>query len=101
MQDAQCDSDDERSQDQEEEFSNLHSAVMAEIMVDRHPITYDNYNICELAGLQKLNKFSVAMLNEICDFLQINLLEKPRRKAPYIEKIVGLVKSCGCQESLK
>lgn len=97
MQEVQCDSDDENSQDKEQEFSTLQSEVMAEIMVDQHPITYDVYNICELAGSNKLNKFSVAMLNEICNFLQIHLSKKCRRKAPYIERIVELVKNCGCQ----
>ena len=60
------DLDDERSQENEAVFAGLKDKVMDEVMI-RHPIYYDNHNICKLAATDKLSKFSVGMLNDICE----------------------------------
>ena len=85
------DLDDERSQENEAVFAGLKDKVMDEVMI-RHPIYYDNHNICKLAATDKLSKFSVGMLNDICEYFGIATQDFGRgRKAPYITKLVEFV----------
>ncbi len=61
-----------------------------------HPICYDQYNICELVQKSKLSQFTVKMLQKICETFDITHVTG-KRKAPYIAKLVELVKECSCQ----
>ena len=92
------DLDDEKSQENEAAFAGFKDKVMDEVMI-RHPIYYDNHNICKLAAIDKLSKLSVGLLNDICEYFGITTQDFDRgRKAPYITKLVDFVKeSCSCK----
>ena len=65
----------------------------------RHPISYDIYNLCDMAARSKLNNFSVSVLKDICLFYDIDVTDiTVHRKQPYLNKIKSLCLSCGCQE---
>lgn len=83
---------------EQEEYSNTREAIIKECQIT-HPITYDTHNICELHAAEALRKkFSVAMLHLVCEYLRIDVghLKGTRFKAPYIDLISELVKSCSC-----
>ena len=65
-----------------------------------HPITFDAYNLCEMASSSKLTKFSISILREICESLGIETgdIKAVRRKQPYIEKIEALCLGCTCRQ---
>ena len=56
----------------EQNIQDLSNEVMAETSL-QHPIMYDTHNICEIAACSKLPKFSVQMLQEICNFYQLDI----------------------------
>ena len=65
----------------------------------RHPISYDIYNLWDMAARSKLNNFSVSVLKDICLFYEIDVTDKTvHRKQPYVNKIQSLCLSCVCQE---
>ena len=67
-------------------------------LVQKHPIVYDSYNLCELASQNKLNKFSLSGLNSICSFVGINTLDikDSRRKKPFISRLQSFCQECEC-----
>ncbi|KAK3731624.1 hypothetical protein QZH41_015888, partial [Actinostola sp. cb2023] len=82
---------------EEREMELLRQEVLSEISI-QHPVTYDTYNICEMAAASKLSKFSVAMLQDICNNFQLDISSVTvKRKKPYIDLLTTLVKSCSCQ----
>ena len=65
----------------------------------RHPISYDIYNLCDMAARSKLNNFSVSVLKDICLFYDIDVTDiTVHRKQPYVNKIKSLCLSSVCQE---
>lgn len=79
---TQSESDDE-SAEAEMAFSNLKGVLLKVQPV--HPITYDNYNLCELMRQTKLSTFAISMLSRICAHFEIPTCDiKGRRKAPLI-----------------
>ena len=81
----------------EEAFSELRSEILQEVALG-HPICYDTYNICELIQNSNLSKFSIQMLQNICEHFDIPIVDiKLKRKAPYIEKLIAFGKKCACQ----
>ena len=50
---------------------NLMKEVMDVVSV-QHPIIFQNYNICEMSSKSKLTSFSIQMLQEICDSLELD-----------------------------
>lgn len=94
--DENDDSDDE-SREAEKRISQIRDDVISEI-VPKHPICYDNHNLCELAERSKLSSFGIVMLRKICDHFDLPTEDiKIKRKAPYVTKLVGLIKMCSCQ----
>ena len=84
----------------EQNIQELSNEVMAEISL-QHPIMYDTHNICEIAACSKLAKFSVQILQDICNFYQLDISTiNVKRKKPYIDLLTKLVDSCSCNESL-
>lgn len=69
-------------------------------LVQRHPIVYDSYNLCELASQKKLNKFSLPVLNSICSCFGINTedIKSKRRKKPFIERLQSVCQECECNQ---
>lgn len=97
--------DDEEQSDDDFE-SALHEAEMDELrnmalheLAPRHPITYDAYNLCDMAAKSKLKSFSVSVLREICLFFSIDIAGiTMHRKQPYVSKIESLCLSCTCHQ---
>jgi hypothetical protein len=61
---------DEQSTEYEQRFEELRYKVIAEV-VPKHPIYYDNNNLCELVKKSKLSIFSISMLRNICEQFDI------------------------------
>ena len=80
----------------EQELDQMCQEVMNEISI-QHPITYESYNICEMAAASKLSKFSISMLQDICKHHNLDTSHiKQKRKKPYLDLLDDLVKSCTC-----
>ena len=80
----------------EKELEQMRQEVLDEISI-QHPITFETYNICEMAAASKLQKFSIAMLQDICKHYELDTSTiKQKRKKPYIDLLDKLVKSCTC-----
>ena len=80
----------------ENNISELSAEVM-EVVGLKHPIMYDTYNICIMASENKLKKFSVGMLTDICNSLELDTSQiKKRLKDPYIKLIQEVVRDCSC-----
>ena len=63
----------------------------------QHPIMYDTFNICEMASALTLSKFSISMLQEICEQYELDTSGiRVKRKKPYIEVLTDFVKLCSC-----
>jgi len=83
--------------EKESAFNDLGNQIMEDVALV-HPIFYDSYNLCELIASLKLAKFSIQMLQNICEYFDIPSQDiKSRRKAPYIERIVAFGKKCSCK----
>lgn len=92
---TESDSDDE-SAEVEMDFSDLRGEILENIQ-PVHPISFDNYNLCEMMGQAKLSKFAVAMLNRICVNFEIPVDDiKVHKKAPHISRIEEFLKKCSC-----
>jgi hypothetical protein len=88
---------DEQSTEYEQRFEELRNKVIAEV-VPKHPICYDNNNLCELEK-SKLSIFSISMLRNIYDQFDIPTAQiTGKRKAPYINKLIEFVQNCSCHE---
>ena len=92
---TQTESDDE-SAEGEMAFSDLRGVVL-ETVQPVHPISFDNYNLCELMKESKLSKFAISMLNRICVHFEIPTCDiTGRKKAPYLSRIEDFLKKCSC-----
>ena len=52
-------------------LQDLSKEVLDEVSI-QHPIMYDTYNICDYVSQSKLDKFSVAVLQDICSSFQLD-----------------------------
>ena len=85
----------------EENFEKLTNEILNEISIS-HPIMFETHNICELATNSKLSKFSVRMLQDICNFFEVDtsaIKSTNRFKKPYIDLLNELVATCSCYKS--
>ena len=92
-------SDIEESQNVEDEeaFRKLRSEILEDVAL-RHPICYTSYNICELIADSKLSKFTIQMLQDICEHFDILITDSiVKRKAPYIEGLITFGRKCTFQ----
>ena len=92
--------EEELSAHQEEVLSEMRSDVSTQVAL-HHPVMYDTYNICDLAASSGKLKatFSVSVLRDIC--LSLGVEVSPitvRRKQPYIDKLLEVVRSCTCSK---
>ena len=72
----------------ESALQELSNAVMREVSFKR-PIICDCYNICDLISPCKLSSFSIQMVKEFCNFLEIHTShEKVTRKQPYLDLLL-------------
>ena len=67
----------------------------------QHLLTYDNINLCELFGANKLDqglkKLKLSNLKSVCDFFGVDICGPATRKASFINAIYDLLRSCLCQ----
>ena len=69
----------------------------------QHPLVCDSINLCELFVANKLDqtlkKLKISTLKSMCDFFGVDICGPATRKAPFINAIYGLLRSCQCQIS--
>ena len=80
--------------EEQEAYSSTCAHVIDECQLI-HPITYDTFNLCDMYATRKLTRLSISMLRLICRHFDMDIdnLSLPG-KAPYIELIGNLVKTC-------
>jgi hypothetical protein len=89
---------DEQEINTEKLIQDLHCEVLNEVSL-QHPIMYETYNLCDYASHNKLDRFSILVLQDICSFFQLDtsgFKGKRKIKKPYIELILNIVKRCKC-----
>ena len=82
----------------EEELThgNVRTEVLNEVAL-RHPIVFDEFNLCDMHGSSKLR---LAMLLSICEHFDIYVGNiKGRLKAPYLSLLGEFLESCDCHHS--
>lgn len=81
------DHDNQRAAQDGEDFAQIRNAVIDNCQL-AHPIIYDSIDLCQLHAEGKLKKLSVALLQAICNDLEVDIedliISKCRFKAPYI-----------------
>ena len=91
----------ETERTQEQSIQDLSTKIMVEISL-QHPIMYDTHNICELVACSKLSKSLEQMLQDICNYYQLDISSiNIKRKKPCIDLLATLVDSCSCKTLLK
>ena len=96
---TQSESDDDDSAEAEMELNGLRGEILEKVR-PAHPISFDNYNLCEMMAQAKLSTFAIPMLNRICLQFEIPINDiKGRRKAPYLSRIENFLKQCSCHMS--
>ena len=65
-----------------------------------YPVTFDDYNLCDLVATGRLCKLTVPVLRDICCHFELKISSKsqqlPRPKAPYVEILEKHVRACSC-----
>ena len=83
----------------EKEIQELTDEVMKTFSLE-HPIMFDKYNICELVRQDRLSKFSIRLLHEICTALELDVTSiTSKLKQPYMDMLQKLVSRCSCHSS--
>lgn len=92
--------DDRVSAEEQEAYTDVRSAVLNECQL-QHPVVFDSYNLCSLCSKNTLKKFSVSLLKQICEHFHVDTsgVSTVRLKAPYINLIKDMIKSCSCSSS--
>ena len=93
--DGDCE-DDEPAADDETAYSQARSSIVNECHL-QHPVLYEATNLCELFSKRKLNKLSISYLQLICQDLELDTSGiTARRKAPYVELLSNVLRTCSC-----
>ena len=80
----------------EKELEEMRQEIINELSI-QHPVTVQSYNICEMAATSKLSKISIAILEEICKYFELETSTiKQKKKKPCIDLLYTYVKSCTC-----
>ena len=77
----------------EQNFSSTKEAVMTALNV-KHPVSYDQYNICSMVKDNTLRKLKIDVLKLLCQNLSISMPPDQRKKAPYSSLLEDIVKNC-------
>ena len=84
--------------DEEMAYSSARDMIIQECQLSQ-PILHDTYNLCQLYATNKLTRFSISFLQDICTYFHLEIDSLPAtRKVPYIGLINELIKSCTCKE---
>ena len=68
--------------------------VMDEVALT-HPIMYDVFDLCSYVREDKLSKFTIAMLKDICIHLDVCFKSRDRKDA-LLGNITEVVHECSC-----
>ena len=83
----------------EQQLEETRQRVIEEVQL-RHPIIYDNMNMCEMHKAGRLKQLTIAMLQPVCDYFDIATDKfNKKRKAEYITALGDLVKTCDCSKA--
>ena len=84
--------------EEQQQMDVTRQAILQEVQL-RHPIVYDNLDICALYKEKRLKQLSIAMLRIVCNYFDIATEGfNTKRKAEYIDALSGLVLACDCIE---
>ena len=91
------------SADQQEDVECIVEDLEREGLIDdineemglKHPITYDDYDLCDYYHKDKLSAFNVTMLKSICSHLEVPFKSK-QKKADLIQKLKDIISECEC-----
>ena len=93
---------DEQEVSTEKLIQDLHLEIVNAVSF-RHPIMYDTYNLCDYASRNKLDRFSVMTLQDICSFFDLDtfflwsgITGKRKIKKPCVNLILNFVENCTC-----
>ena len=87
-----------RESEEEDNFARARETVMAISL--QHTITFDQYDICNMAKDGSLERLKLSMLQSICQKLELEVPSKPiRRKKVYLDLIEKVVANCTCHEN--
>ena len=79
----------------EQNFFSAKEAVRTVLNV-KHPVSYDQYNICSMVKDNTLRKLKLGVLKLLRENLSISMLPDQRKKAPYISLLEDIAKECSC-----
>ncbi|KAL9961974.1 hypothetical protein ACROYT_G031023 [Oculina patagonica] len=81
---------------EESNFCEARQEILTSIQAD-HPITFDQYNICEMVKNNTLKKLKLGLLQMLCEKFELEFPSTgQRKKAPYIAMLEELVAGCSC-----
>ena len=84
--------------EEESNFAAARTAALQNINME-HPITYDQYNICNMVAHGTLKELKLFMLQSMCKDLELDVPTKDiRAKAPYIKLLSEATLRCTCQK---
>ena len=84
--------------DEEMVYSSARDKIIQECQLI-HPILYDTYNLCQLYATNKLTRFIISFLQDVCTYFQFEIDSLPAtRKAPYVGLINEMINPCTCKE---
>ena len=84
--------------DEEMAYSSARDKIIQECQLS-HPILNDTYNLCQLYATNKLTRFIISFLQDLCTYFHLKIDSIPAtRKAPYMGLTNELIKSCTYKE---
>ena len=87
---------DTQAEQYETELQELREGMIPEV-AEKHPISYERFNLCKLSQQNKLKKFNIDMLVRICEHFELDIATVSRnRKEGFINQIKELIRCCSC-----
>ncbi|KAL9963761.1 hypothetical protein ACROYT_G027299 [Oculina patagonica] len=88
--------EDIRAVEVEQEFCDARQVVLDDVQL-RHPIVYDNLNLCDMHKKGRMKALSIAMLETVCEFFGVSTDGFiATRKAEFLFSLEEIVKGCSC-----
>jgi hypothetical protein len=92
------DSDDEAEVEEQTNYAMTRNLLVQDLSI-QHPVTYRQYNLCEMSCNNKLSKLNIKLFQDICASMDIDSDSiTTRRKAPYIALLSQAIQQCSCQK---
>ena len=88
--------DDLRASQEETNFDAARQDILSHLDL-KHPIIYDQYDICALVRKRTLKNLKLGLLQSLCDCFELETpAKRVRSKAPYISLLEEMVSCCSC-----